>query len=464
MSIRTESTPPRSAGRARGRTAVHGRRTTGALALTAALALLAGACTGSNESAADDDPRAETTLTLWHGWSAEAEVAAIEENVRRFEAAHPNITVKTVKNMTDPKIQQALRAGGSKAPDVIASFTTDSVGKFCDTGALVNLQPFLDKSKIDATKVFHKPLLEYTRFDGNQCSLPLLHDAYGLYYNKDAFRRAGITAPPKTWSEFEKVALKLTQPHGDGYRQLGFMPNYHGYETTTSHYASQWSPTYFDTGGKSKIADDPAFAKMMTFQKNLVDGLGGFTRLEKFRNTFGDEWGAEHPFHTGQVAMQLDGEWRLGMAEDAGVDFEIGTAPLPVADELAADYGMGYLSGTIMGIAATSKKQNAAWELVKYMTTDTEAVVAFANGIRNIPSTVAALESPGLKYDPAFRTFIDIARHPKSSTTPAQVDGGAYQITLQDLGYRYEAGKVKDLQAGLEAAARQIDTDIEKQK
>ena len=44
-------------------------------------------------------------------------------------------------------------------------------------------------------------------------------------------------------------------------------------------------------------------------------------------------------------------------------------------DDQADSYGKGYISGTIIGIASTSKKQNAAWELVKYMTTDTDAVV-----------------------------------------------------------------------------------------
>ncbi|WP_406304997.1 ABC transporter substrate-binding protein [Streptomyces sp. NBC_00885] len=440
------------------------RKTAAALAATAAISLFASACTGSSDAAANDDPNARTTITFWHGWSAPSEVKAIQENVSRFEKAHSNIKVKIVGNMTDDKINQALRAGGSNAPDVVSSFTTDSVGKFCTSGAFVDLKPFLAKSKIDPAKVFHKPLLDYTQFAGNQCSLPLLNDAYGLYYNKDAFRAAGITAPPKTWSEFEKVAEKLTKTKGDSYEQLGFMPNYHGYETTPMHYASQWGPTYFDADGKSNIAKDPAFSKMLTFQKGLVDKLGGFTKLEKYRNTFGDEWGAKHPFQTGQVAMQLDGEWRLGMAKDAKVKFEIGTAPLPVADEQVADYGKGYLSGTIMGIASTSKKQNAAWELVKYMTTDTEAVVAFANGIHNVPSTIEALKSPNLSIDPDFKTFIDIAQHPKSNTTPANVDGGAYQVTFQDFGYQYESGKASDLKAGLEKTAKQIDTDIAKQK
>ncbi|CAM5626837.1 hypothetical protein STENM327S_02324 [Streptomyces tendae] len=90
--------------------------------------------------------------------------------------------------------------------------------------------------------------------------------------------------------------------------------------------------------------------------------------------------------------MQLDGEWRLGMAKDAGVGFEIGTRRCPSpTTRWPRYYGKGFLSGTVMGIAPHSRKrENAAWELVKYMTTDTEAVVAFANAIRNVPSTFPA--------------------------------------------------------------------------
>ncbi|MBT3166667.1 ABC transporter substrate-binding protein [Streptomyces sp. Vc74B-19] len=440
------------------------RKATLALAATASLALLTTACTGQSGSGATDDPNARTTLTFWHGWSAPAEVKAVQDVVDRFEKAHPDITVKIVGNINDDKLNQALRAGGSNGPDVVSSFTTSNVGKFCSSGAFADLKPFVEKSKLDLDKIIPKPMLDYTQFEGTRCALPLLGDAYGLYYNKDAFAKAGITEPPKTWSEFARVAKKLTKAEGDGYEQLGFMPNYHGYETVVDHYMSQWDHAYFDAGGKSNIADDPAFAEMFTYQKKLVDDLGGFSKLERYRTTFGDEWGAEHPFHTGQVAMQLDGEWRLGMARDAGVDFEIGTAPMPVADDEVDEYGKGFLSGTIMGIAPQSEKQNAAWELVRYMTTDTEAVVSFANAIHNVPSTFAALKSPGLKTDPAFTTFLDIAQHPESNTPPASVNGSTYQTTLQDFGYQYESGKVKDLEAGLEKTAAQIDRDIEQAK
>ena len=304
-------------------------------------------------------------------------------------------------------------------------------------------------------------MLDYTQYDGNRCTLPLLGDAYGLYYNKDMFDAAGISAPPKTLSEFDADAIKLTKSNGDSYDQLGFMPNYHGYETTTTHYAAMWNPTYFDDSGKSTVNTDPAFKESFEWQKQLVDKLGGYDKLEKYRTTFGDEFGAKNPFQTGQVAMALDGEWRAGFVDDANVDFNYAVAPFPVPDDQADTYGKGYLSGTIIGIASTSEKQNAAWEFVKYLTTDTEAVVSFANAIHNIPSTLAALKSPDLDQSEATTTFIGIAQNPDSNTTPASPNGGAYQLTLQDLGYGYESGKVSDLQKGLDDAADQINTDIE---
>src|SRR4051812_9974068 len=290
------------------------------LALTAvavAAALSSAACTGSGGGGANDDPNAKTTITFWHGWSAPSEIKAIQDNVKAFEKANPNITVKVVSNITDDKINQALRAGGPKAPDVVSSFTTDNVGEFCNSHAFVDLKPFLEKSKIDPAATFPQAQLDYTQYKGDQCSLPLLSDAYGLYYNKAMFAKAGITAPPKTLSEFDADAVKLTKSNGDSYSQLGFMPTYHGYESVLSHFAAQFNPTYFSASGKSTVDTDPGLKRAYEWQKHLVDALGGYRKLEKYRATFGDEFGAKNPFMTGQVAMAIDGEWRGGMIDDA---------------------------------------------------------------------------------------------------------------------------------------------------
>jgi multiple sugar transport system substrate-binding protein len=68
-------------------------------------------------------------------------------------------------------------------------------------------------------------------------------------------------------SEFDADAVKLTKSDGDGYSELGFMPNYHGYESSITHFSAQWSPTYFADDGTSNVANDPAFAQAMEWQK-----------------------------------------------------------------------------------------------------------------------------------------------------------------------------------------------------
>ncbi|MFJ5233919.1 ABC transporter substrate-binding protein [Kitasatospora sp. NPDC088391] len=442
------------------------RRPLAALTAAVCTALLASACTGTNAAGGDDESASgkDVTITFWHGWSQDNEVKAINDNVAAFEKAHPNIHVKVVGNIADDKSDQALRAGGPDAPDVVSSFTTDNVGKFCSSHVWADLGPMLKKDGIDPAKTFPAAMLKYSQYEGNQCSLPLLGDAYGLYWNKTMFAAAGYTQPPKTFSEFAEMAARLTTPDGDSYKQLGFMPNYHGYETSIAHYLGQYGSTYFGADGKSNVATDPTVAAGLTWQKSLVDKLGGFEKLEKYRTTFGDEFSAKNPFTAGQVAMSLDGEWRTASLAEDKPDFEWATAPFPVPDDQAATYGRGYQTGTIIGIASGSKKRTASWEFVKFLTTDTDAVVSFANAIHNVPSTLAALDSPKLDADQNFRTFIDIAKNPNSSTTPASVNGGAYQVSLQNLSFEVEAGRKNDLKAGLAATAKEIDDAVNQAK
>ncbi|MCF2529176.1 ABC transporter substrate-binding protein [Yinghuangia soli] len=435
------------------------RRLTAVLASTAAAVLLAASCSGSSEgTGADDDPGKKATITFWHGWSQDHEVEAINQLIAKFNATHPNITVKATPNVTDDKLVQGVRS--KNGPDVVSSFTTDNVGQFCSSGGWVDLAPFLAKSGIDPAATFPKATLDYTQFQGKRCALPFLADAYGLYYNKDMFAAAGITAPPKTMSEFKATAAKLQQYNPDGsIKVAGVMPTFHGYEFTPAHAMAQWGPSYVGPDGKSNLATDPRPEQFLTYHKELVDALGGFDKLEKFRSGFGDEFSAQNPFQVGQVAMQLDGEWRTASIAEEAPDLKYGTAPLPVPDDQADKYGRGYLTGTVIGIAKSSHRQAAAWEFVKFLTTDTDAVNAFAATIHNVPTTFAALASTPLANDEHFKPFLDIFKSPHSNTTPASINGGKYQVTFQEFCYGWEAGRVPDLKAGLAGVDRQIDAD-----
>ncbi|MFF1376020.1 ABC transporter substrate-binding protein [Streptomyces sp. NPDC058308] len=436
------------------------RMPTCASAALAAAGLLLSGCANPSVGSANDDPTKPVTLKFWHGWSTPGEVKAVEDSIGRFEKLHPNIKVKTTGNVSDATVNQALRAGGDKAPDVVSSFTTNNVGQYCDSGMWTDLDPFMRKTGLDKRKTFPKTLLDYTSYRGNQCALPLLADAYGMYYNKDAYEKAGIERPPRTMSEFEEVSKKLTVRSGKhSYKQVGFMPNFRFYQNSPDRLFAQWGPKYFDKKGDSRLADDPSTYAFFKTADRLADAQGGFGDLERFRLTFGDEMSSQNAFLTGKVAMHLDGEWRGLMLNDAKAKFDWGVAPLPVPDDQADTYGRGFITGTVAGIAHSSKHQNAAWELVRFLTADTEQVVDFANDIHNVPSTFAALKSPDLDADPTFRTFFDILENKHSKALPPSVNGGAYVVSLQDFSYSAEAGRIHDLRKGLKKLDEQIDAD-----
>ncbi|WP_409057742.1 ABC transporter substrate-binding protein [Streptomyces sp. SYP-A7185] len=436
------------------------RMPTCASAALAAAGLLLSGCANPSVGSANDDPSKPVTLKFWHGWATPGEVKAVDDSIARFEELHPNIDVKATGNVSDETINQALRAGGDKAPDVVSSFTTNNVGQYCDSGMWADLDPFMKKTGMDKRKVFPKTLLDYTSYRGNQCALPLLADAFGMYYNKDAYKKAGIERPPRTMSEFEKVAKKLTVRSGkNSYKQVGFMPNFRFYQNSPDRLFAQWGPRYFDADGNSRLAEEPATYEFFKTARELAAVQGGFDDLERFRLTFGDEMSSQNAFLTGKVAMHLDGEWRGLMLDEAKAKFDWGVAPLPVPDDQADTYGRGFITGTVAGIAHSSKHQNAAWELVRFLTADTKQVVRFANAIHNVPSTFAALKSPDLDADPTFRTFFDILENKHSKALPPSVNGGAYVVSLGDFSYAVEAGRVGDLRGRLKELDEQIDAD-----
>lgn len=416
---------------------------------------LAAACTAGNNPSSGTGPKADAaqTIEVWHGWSAPHEVKAFADAVAGFRKAHPNITVKLVGDQTDDRITNAIRGGD--APDVVSSFTTDSVGQWCQSGAWQNLAPYIAKDKLDLG-TFPKAVQEYTQFKGTRCAMPLLADTYGLYYNKALMKGS---RPPTTMSELTALAKKLTVRDPDGtIKVAGFMPSVQYYEHVPQHMAPQFGVKWLTDDGKANFANDPGFKAYLQWNKSLIDWYG-YDNVRRFLRSMGQEFESSNPFEKGKVAMAVDGEWRTKFIEQEAPKLDYGTAPPPVADNLRARYGGAFIAGTVIGIPRGSKHPQAAWEFIKYLTTNTGALVTFANALGNVPSTIPALGSPDLKLPPQFRTFLDIFKNPNSSTTPPTPNGNDYIVKGQQFVQdQWEPGKVRDL----DKALRRLDSDIDK--
>jgi multiple sugar transport system substrate-binding protein len=424
----------------------------GLVLLVLSASVIAG-CGGSSESSSGS-----ADLTFWTGFT-DRELGVMKDVVADFEKTHPDIHVKVVGGISDDKIVAAIRGGN--APDVAHSFDAGAyTGAYCSNGAWIDLADYMNQDGL-SDDVFPEVPRQYSQFEGTRCALPMLADVYGLYYNKDLLAKAGLDGPPQTVSQLMDYAKKLTERNPDGSLKVVGLDPFDGfYENIAAHWAPQWGVDWVDESGKSNLAAQPGWADMLRWQKELIDWYG-YDNLVRWQASAGDEFSAQNAFERGKLAMNLDGEWRVAFIGAEHPELNFGTAPLSVDDGQPDLYGSGYTSGSIIGIPKTSGHKDEAWQLLKYLATDTGALVKMTNGIRNVPTTTAALESPDVKPDEAFNIFLDIFGNPNTRTTPVTLVGSANQDLVDAFVTKYQAGKVDDLEGGLADLDQQIDAQLE---
>jgi multiple sugar transport system substrate-binding protein len=196
-------------------------------------------------------------------------------------------------------------------------------------------------------------------------------------------------------SQLTADAKKLTKRSSNGTIKVAgynpFLGFYAGNTPDLSTYAPLFGAKYVDGSGHSSLSKDPAWSRLLKWQKNLVDWYG-YKNLQKFDAGAA----AEHP------------------------ELDYGTAPAPVDDSKPNLYGAGYVNGTIIGIPKGVKHKDQAWALLKYLTFNAHPLAQFSNAIRNVPTTKESLNSPEIKPDAHFKTFLTIFKNPN---TPEHIAG-----------------------------------------
>jgi raffinose/stachyose/melibiose transport system substrate-binding protein len=170
-----------------------------ALALTAATAAVAGCGTGTQQDTGGGGSSAKgsVTLTLKHITDNKP---ALTQLIAQYKKVAPNVTIKPSYAPVDD-LQTSLRAqlGGGNAPDLFVVWPGNgsamSVQQLAPTGVLADIT---GQSWIKTVPQGLQPLLgdKGKTYMWSSGVTPI-----GAIYNKKVFSEAGITAPPKTWSE-----------------------------------------------------------------------------------------------------------------------------------------------------------------------------------------------------------------------------------------------------------------------
>ena len=144
----------------------------------------------------------------------------IDGYAAEFSKAHPDITVKPVYtgSYQDSIVKAMTAAKAGNAPDVAVLLSTDMFSLIDDD--LIEPYETIATSEADKAwiKSFYPAFMENSQADGRTWGIPFQRSTIVQYWNKDAFKAAGLDPEkaPATWDEMIAFGKKLTKKDASG--------------------------------------------------------------------------------------------------------------------------------------------------------------------------------------------------------------------------------------------------------
>ncbi|MBB0243483.1 extracellular solute-binding protein, partial [Streptomyces alkaliphilus] len=324
----------------------------GAALLAVTVVLLPLAACGGGDSGAEAEP-VTGSITFWDT-SNETEAPLFNQLVAAFEREHPGIDVDYVNVPFFEAEQRYLEAVGTgSAPDVLRA----DVGWTANMVAGNLLADLAGTPAEPAPGEFLETVVESVVFDDAVYGVPQVTDTLALMYNKELFERAGLTRPPRYWSEVEEYGLAVagaTDAEGivlntDGYFALPFL---YGEDTDL-----------IDPGTRTITVAGPAAVRGLSAAASLVES--GAAPVPPEEDAYGAMQGA---FKRGEAAMMLNGPWAVADLLDSSVFADgtnLGIAPVPAGSGGTAGSPTG---GHNLVVSAGTRSPDAAHLFVSFMT------------------------------------------------------------------------------------------------
>ena len=158
--------------------------------------------------------QAQTEIQWWHSMSA-ALGDWVNDLAKEYNASQTQYKiVPTYKGQYDESMTAAIAAfRAGNAPDILQVFEVGTATMMASKGAVVPVTKVMNDGgfKFDQGEYISAVAGYYTAPNGQMMSYPLNSSTTIFYYNKDAFKKAGLdeNKPPKTWPEVFAAAEKL---------------------------------------------------------------------------------------------------------------------------------------------------------------------------------------------------------------------------------------------------------------
>ncbi|MBW1214580.1 ABC transporter substrate-binding protein [Pantoea allii] len=374
----------------------------------------------------------------------------VEALVADFEKIHPEVSIQPVYTgdyaTTVTKALTAFRGGNAPQMAVIGDIEAYSL---MDAGAIVAAS---DLAKDDDGKKwidsFYPAFLRH--INGKVWGVPFQRSTVVLYWNKQAFEKAGLDAdtPPANWQQVVDFGKKLVVKDGDNVSQWGIeiptTPNgywvFQGFAATNGAHLDNGKGTavYFNTPKNSETLQWLADLG----QKEGVSPKGAIA------------WGTTpQDFLSGKTAMMVTTTGNLSVVRK-NAKFPFGIAMLPEKTQRGSPTGGGNL---YVFKNASAAQQKAAMEFIRWVTAPEQAARwSIATGY--VATSPAAWETPAME---AYVKQVPQALVAREQLKYAQPELSTYNsVQIQEaLNHAIEAAitQAKTPAEALEAAQKQAD-------
>ncbi|OAE03950.1 ABC transporter substrate-binding protein [Pantoea sp. OXWO6B1] len=374
----------------------------------------------------------------------------VEALVADFEKIHPEVSIQPVYTgdyaTTVTKALTAFRGGNAPQMAVIGDIEAYSL---MDAGAIVAAS---DLAKDDDGKKwidsFYPAFLRH--INGKVWGIPFQRSTVVLYWNKQAFEKAGLDAdtPPANWQQVVDFGKKLVVKDGDNVSQWGIeiptTPNgywvFQGFAATNGAHLDNGKGTavYFNTPKNSETLQWLADLG----QKEGVSPKGAIA------------WGTTpQDFLSGKTAMMVTTTGNLSVVRK-NAKFPFGIAMLPEKTQRGSPTGGGNL---YVFKNASAAQQKAAMEFIRWVTAPEQAARwSIATGY--VATSPAAWETPAME---AYVKQVPQALVAREQLKYAQPELSTYNsVQIQEaLNHAIEAAitQAKTPAEALEAAQKQAD-------
>lgn len=316
----------------------------------------------------------------------------VDEYAAAFEKENPTIKVTPIYagdyQQTVAKALTAIKGGD--IPETAILLAAD-LFLLSDEDVVVPVEDFVktpeDKAWMNS---FYPAFMENAKIKGKTYAIPFQRSTPVLYWNKDAFKEAGLDPEkgPKNWAEMREMAKKLTKKNAAGaVTQWGIQ--------IPSDGNTQWLFSGMTTGNDIRLTNADG-NKVAFSDPKVVQAVQNWHDLSKVDGTQPSgliAWSSTpRDFIAGTAAMIWHTTGNLTVIRQ-GAKFPFGTAFLPGMVKPGSPTGGGnfYL---FKGVS--KEKQEAAFKFIKWMTTpDRAADWSVRTGY--VATSAAAYDTPTLK-------------------------------------------------------------------